>query len=246
MNKTPFRLRPVPFKIILLLTRIRRHIVSEHLTAWLGVVFTLAVAGFTYKLAHVASMQTKILSRTDTALHLAATAQTDSAQTAERLRLFTEATERAWIGPSAAQSEPFEARKPVRITLLYNNTGRLLASYIFVNGGEFFTPEQWNDGTAPRLLKTNEQQCMSGLTNVPVDKIKRGIAYPTTGFTTYRMQYDSSSSRNTEAERFVISDREIGEHQIYLYFGCFVYQTPNIGTPHHSFFCFFINHLSQI
>jgi hypothetical protein len=72
--------------------------------------------------------QTEILSHTDSALHLAATAQTASAQTAEKLRLFTEATERAWIGPSAAQSEPFEAGKPIRITLLYNNAERVRSS----------------------------------------------------------------------------------------------------------------------
>jgi hypothetical protein len=141
VNKTPFRLRPVPFKIILLWTRVKRRVASESLTAWLAVVFTLALAGFTYKLAQVASTQTEILAHTDTALNLAATAQSATAQTAEKLRLFTEAAERAWIGPSAAQSEPFEAGKPIRITLIFNNTGRVLASYIYGHGGQFYTPK---------------------------------------------------------------------------------------------------------
>src|SRR6516162_2732618 len=56
----------------------------------------------------VGFLQWLVLSRTDEALHLAAQAQKSSAETAEKLRVLTEATERAWIGPSAAQSEPFE------------------------------------------------------------------------------------------------------------------------------------------
>jgi hypothetical protein len=70
------------------------------ITDWLGAVFTLALAGFTYELTHIASRQTEIMSHTDIALNLAASAESASAQTAEKLRLFTEATERAWISAS--------------------------------------------------------------------------------------------------------------------------------------------------
>jgi hypothetical protein len=142
--------------------------------------------------------------------------------------------------PSAAQSEPFEAGKPIRIILLYSNTGRVPAFSNFVDGGQFFSPQQWKDGTASQLLKSNEEQCMSGLTNIGENQIIRGVAYPTTGLLSiYRMFYDSSNTNITnENDKVVISNQTIAEHQIYLYYGCFVYQTGG-GAPHHSFFCFF-------
>jgi hypothetical protein len=69
---------------------------AESITAWLGAIFTLALAIFTlalvrvtYELAKIASRQTDILSHTDTALNLAASAQLASAQTAEKLREIT-------------------------------------------------------------------------------------------------------------------------------------------------------------
>jgi hypothetical protein len=99
------------------------------------------------KLANIASQQTEILSNTDKTLQAAAAAQTASAQTAEKLRLFTEATDRAWIGPTSARSDPFEAGKPVKIAVVYNNTGRLLASFKLIDGGTFFSKTQWNSGT---------------------------------------------------------------------------------------------------
>jgi hypothetical protein len=54
------------------LRKLKRYAASEATPAWLGVIFTLALAWFTWALVHVASKQTKILSSTDEALHLAA------------------------------------------------------------------------------------------------------------------------------------------------------------------------------
>ena len=130
----------------------RQFLFDTKITDWLGAAFTFALAVFTWALVNVASKQTDILSHTDAAMNLAAKAQTDSAQTAEKLRLFTEATNRAWIGPTSARSDPFEAGKPIKITVTFNNTGRLLASFTAHNGGQFFTKEEWNDGRYRRRL----------------------------------------------------------------------------------------------
>ena len=238
MNKTPFRLRPVPFKIIAFWTCAKRRIASESLTAWLGVVFTLALAGFTYKLALVASMQTEILAHTDKALHLAATAQTASAQTAEKLRLFTEAIDRAWIGPVSARSEPFEAGKPIKITVFYNNTGRLLASFEVVRSGKFYTKEEWNDGRASASVGLYEANCMSGLPNLDQGSKFTGVAYPTTGLTSYTLFYNSNNPNTPEKDRLVLTKELVADDLIYVFFGCFVYKTGESST-HHSFFCYF-------
>jgi hypothetical protein len=113
-------------------------------------------------------------------------------------------------------------------------------SYMFIHGGQFFTPQQWNDGTASQLLKSNEQLCINELTNVEEGKIITGVVYPTTGlFSAYRMSYNTSNPRiTTETDKITVSQQVVGERQIYLYFGCFVYHTGN-SAPHHSFFCFF-------
>jgi hypothetical protein len=164
VNKVPFRLRPGPFKGLMFLRQLKRYAASEATPAWLGVIFTLALAWFTWALVHVASKQTKILSSTDKALHLAASAQKASAETAEKLRQFTEATNRAWIGPTSARSDPFEAGKPIKITVSYSNTGRLLASFTVHNGGDFFTKEAWNDGRVSTAISPLEKDCMNGAT----------------------------------------------------------------------------------
>jgi hypothetical protein len=98
---------------------------------------------FEAMLVIVGLIQGYVLWRTDEALHLAATAQSASAETAEKLRLFTEATNRAWIGPISARSEPFEVGKPVKITTLIQNTGRLPATFKSGTGGQFFTKDYW-------------------------------------------------------------------------------------------------------
>src|SRR5271169_331457 len=83
---------------------------------------TFFLAAFTLELVNVASKQTKILSATDRALHLTASA-------ADKMRILSEATDRAWIGPFRAAHEPFTAGKPVKISIDYNDTGRLPASF---------------------------------------------------------------------------------------------------------------------
>src|SRR5271163_3450152 len=81
--------------VITLAFKGKSFLADTKITDWLGVLFTLALAWFTYSLAGIASKQTAILSATDQALHA-------SADTAEKFRLFTEATNRGWVGPTSA------------------------------------------------------------------------------------------------------------------------------------------------
>jgi hypothetical protein len=92
---------------------------------WRGVAVRYRL--FEALLVIVGFLQSWILFRTDEALHLAAQAQRDAADTAAGVRAITESTERAWIGPTVAtRREPFEADRPIRITVNFNNTGRFL------------------------------------------------------------------------------------------------------------------------
>jgi hypothetical protein len=194
---------------------------------------------FTFQLADVASRQTEILNRIDAALHLAATAQSASAQTAEELRLFTEATNRAWIGPVSARSEPFEVGKPVKITMLLNNTGRLPAIFKSSIGGTFFTKDYWEDGRAKGNIDFSKSPCMNGLPGLEEPLISRGVAYPTTGVSLYSVTYNSST---IQTNRFVLAQQDLDPSRIFTIVGCVVYRDiyeRSEGKDHHSFFCFY-------
>jgi hypothetical protein len=209
------------------------------ITDLLGAVFTLALAGFTLALVAVAARQTDILSNTDKALHAAATAQTEAAHTAEKLRLFTEATNRAWLGPVSAHSEPFEDGKPVKITISFNNTGRLPATFKFGSGGNFFTRDYWEDGRANAKIDSVKSLCMKGLPSVEQAATQQGLAYPTTGFSSYTVTYESTRTTNN---RFVLTQPDLGADHIFAVIGCFVYSDifgSNKESDHHSFFCYY-------
>jgi hypothetical protein len=216
MHKPPFRLRPLPFKTLRFLARVKRYLAAEPITAWLGAAFTLALAAFTLALVNVASKQTEILLATDRALH-------QTAKAADKMRTLAETTERAWIGPSSVRSEPFEARKPLKITLQYTNTGRLLASFVFANGGAFITKDAWNNGAASRMISVNEQYCMNGLPDISDSETTPGLAYPITGTSVYTIHFNSNHTNSPEKERFLIPDEAVSV--MFLYYGCFVYQT---------------------
>jgi hypothetical protein len=193
---------------------------------------------FTFQLADVASRQTEILNRTDAALHLAATAQSASAQTAEELRLFTEATNRAWIGPVSARSGPFEVGKPAKITILVNNTGRLPATFKSSLGGVFFTKDYWEDGRAKGTIDVAKSACMNGLPGIEEPLISRGVAYPTTGVCVYSVTYNSSTFQKN---RFVLSQQDLDTSRIFIIAVCVVYRDiyeRSEGNDRHSFFCF--------
>jgi hypothetical protein len=168
----------------------------------------------------VAVLQWLVLSRTDEALHLAARAQDSSAETAEKLRLFTEATNRAWLGPVSARSEPFEDGKPVKITITINNTGRLPATFRFSSGGVFFTRDYWEDGRANSKIDPAKSLCMTGLSRVEQSATQQGLAYPTTGFSSYTVTYDSTRAANN---RFVLTQPDLRSDRIFAIIGCFVY-----------------------
>ena len=236
MDNRPFRLRPIPFKIIAVWTRAKRCVTSEPLTAWLGVAFTLALAVFTWALVNVASRQTKILKHTDTALNLAAAAQTASTQTAEKLRRFTEATDRAWIGPVSARSDPFAVGKPIKIGVSFMNTGRVLASYEAWTTGLFYIKDEWNGGKVSTDVSAKETECFNGMPHINSGSKLRGVAYPTTGFSSYTLSYNSANPNIPEDHRLIFSLVDAG--LIYVFTGCFVYKTGK-SAPHHSFYCYF-------
>ena len=189
-------------------------------------------------LVFVGLLQGYVLWRTDEALHLAANAQKAAAGTAEKLRLFTEATERAWIGPASAKSDPFEAGKPIKISVVYNNTGRLLASFKLVDDGKFYTKDEWTDGRVSASLGIIETACMNGLPEMDEHLILSGMAYPTTGFSSYILTFKSDNPNVPEKDRLILTKDLLDENFIYVFFGCFVYRTGE-SAPHHSFFCFY-------
>lgn len=185
----------------------------------------------------VGLIQGYVLWRTDQALHLAATAQSASADTAEKLRLSTEATERAWIGPMFARSDPFEVGKPIKITVTYNNTGRLLAAFKLIDGGTFFSRAQWSDGTVAKAIGIRVTECMNGsLSHNPA--AMSGVAYPTTGFSAYTLIYNSNNANIRDDERIILTSDLINPALIFVMFGCFDYRTGE-STTHHSFFCYY-------
>ena len=197
----------------------------------------IASADTSKKLAQIASQQTEILSNTDKALHAAAAAQTASAQTAEKLRLFTEATDRAWIGPTSARSDPFEAGKPIKIAVVYNNTGRLLASFKLIDGGTFFSKTQWSSGAVAAAVSVRETECMNeSLADSPA--ALSGVAYPTTGFAAYTLTYNSNNPNIRDEERIILTNDLLSHDLIFVLFGCFNYNTGE-GPIHHSFFCYY-------
>jgi hypothetical protein len=175
------------FACILLITFVRQ--LSEF---WRYIVLRFRL--FEALLVVVGFLQWWVLSKTDQALH-------QSAETADKIRTITEATERAWLGPSTARSEPFEVGKPIRVTVTYNNTGRLLASFKFASGGRFYGRKEWADGTASGAVHSRAQDCMSGLPNVGSTNV--GLAYPTTGFSSYNLSFNSNHPNLPENERFV-------------------------------------------
>jgi hypothetical protein len=208
------------------------------LSDWLTAAFTAALAFFTLELANVASQQTEILSHTDAALHLAATAESASAQTAEKLRLFTETTNRAWIGPTSARSDPFEAGKPIKINVSYSNTGRLLASFTAQDGGKFFTKEEWSDGRVLADVSAQEKDCENGLSHVDKRALLSGMAYPTSGFSGYTLTFNSNDPNIAASRKIILTQDLLDPDFIYVFVGCFVYGTGK-GEQHHSFFCYY-------
>jgi hypothetical protein len=232
------------FAVMLTLTlafKRRQFFFDTKITDWLGAAFTFALAVFTWALVNVASKQTEILSHTDAALNLAAKAQTDSAQTAEKLRLFTEATERAWIGPNGAVIEgTLETGKPISTAVTYQNTGRQPAYLVITTLPTLVKRDAWNNGVGvgvwPIVLWQNK--CMGGA--IPPNPVNARVAYPTTGFSAYRLQVYSDDATLAQSDRFLATDEFISGDEIFVFVGCFVYGTPQ--NTHHSAFCFFFDH----
>jgi hypothetical protein len=208
------------------------------LTDWLTAGFTAALAVVTWTLANIASKQTEILSHTDRALHLAAAAQSASAQTAEKLRLFTEATNRAWVGPVSAHSDPFSEGNPIKIVITFNNTGRLLSSYKAEFFGRFYTREEWIGGKVAPIVTQIKDNCMKGMPHANPALILRGVAYPTTGFSSYTLTYDSAGPNGPQDERIFLTKTDLDTDHLFVLAGCFVYKTGE-SSSHHSFFCYF-------
>jgi hypothetical protein len=151
----------------------------------------------------VASKQTEILSHTDAALNLAAKAQTDSAQTAEKLRLFTEATERAWIGPNGAVIEgTLETGKPISTAVTYQNTGRQPAYLVITTLPTLVKRDAWNNGVGVGVLPIVlwQNKCVGG--TIPPNPVNARVAYPTTGFSAYRLQVYSDDASLAQSDRF--------------------------------------------
>jgi hypothetical protein len=178
-------------------------------TDLLTTTFTFALALFTLGLVCVASTQTEILSHTDQTLQLAASAQSASAQTAEKLRLLTSATERAWIGVTSARSDPVEVGKPLSINIYYDNTGHLLAYFKVANGGKFYTKNEWQNGNVRVIVEMYQKKCMDG-TFIDVPNVTSGIVYPATGSSPYVMNYNSNTENFPEAQRFLVEKDQLG------------------------------------
>jgi len=150
-------------------------------------VATFFPAAFTLALVHVASNQTQILSATDQVLHKTANAT-------DEMRILSEATERAWIGPFRAASEPFTAGTAVKISIDYTNTGRLPASFMFAAQAQFLSEQRWNAGEATNMIvPLHKLRCIQNLPNLS-DTLK-SVAYLTTGLSFYTWTYDSNNPK---------------------------------------------------
>jgi len=115
------------FALMLLIT-----FASQLSALWRRAVLRFGV--FELLLVVVGFLQWGVLTRTDDALHLAASAQNASAETAEKLRLFTEATERAWIPPITEISGPLAkdgGRLKLTLKFIMKNTGHTPAMFVF-------------------------------------------------------------------------------------------------------------------
>jgi hypothetical protein len=208
------------------------------ITDLLGVIFTLALAGFTWALVTVASKQSEILSHTDTALNSAATAQTSSAKTAEKLRLFTEAAERAWIGPSNAAIEgTLRTGERISTAVSFQNTGRQPAYLVTSALPKLVRRNMWiNNGVGSIAWIVGWQQhCLNE--TIPVNPFNARVAYPTTGFSAYRFQLYSDDTTLAVSDRFLATSEFMSGEEIFVFMGCFVYGTPQ--NTHHSSFCVF-------
>jgi hypothetical protein len=205
------------------------------ITDWLAALFTSALAAFTWALVDVASKQTEILSHTDIALNLAAKAQKSSAETAEKFRLFTEATDRAWIGPtSAGIDEPLKAEEPVRATVRYVNTGRKPEVVVVRGLVRLFSKAAWNGDGATALIVGFEQDCMAK----PMPDGATNVAYPNTGFSFYQWHIVSNDERLPKDIRVVATDKMINTaDEIFAVLECIFYGPAD--NLHHSAFCFF-------
>jgi hypothetical protein len=126
----------------------------------LSVVWSRAVSRFgifELLLVLVGFLQWTVLARTDDTLHLAASAQNASAETAEKLRLFTEATERAWIPPISTISGPLaKDGKGLKLTLTFimRNTGHTPAMFVFPSAQLFL-----RKGGLPDYLAEQTRWC---------------------------------------------------------------------------------------
>jgi hypothetical protein len=220
VDDRPFRLRPIPFKIIAVWTRAKRRVTSEPLTAWLGVVFTLVLAAFTGALVNVASRQTKILKHTDTALNSAATAQIQSAQTAEKFRRFTEVTERPWVSVDSVYISSalfFATNGDINLSVKFGliNSGRTPAVYTVTDViAILIDPKNWSlDASLRKARKYCEARRVVGETGILVPP-GRGVPYP----------YHNAVTINSEDIR-VSKILTNGREAIVPYiFGCISYQ----------------------
>jgi hypothetical protein len=144
------------------------------------------------------------------------------------------AAQRAMIGPTGASIVgSLQANNPIKATITYTNTGRQAAPTNIETVSKTFSINEWNNGIAANDIIRIQQNCMKlemfGTANL--------VIYPTSGFTGYTANFDSSSQNVPEQQRFMASDKLISGDEIFTINECFVYKT--VESTHHSATCFF-------
>lgn len=140
---------------------------------------------------------------------------------------------RAWLGPIGGNIEAPQIDKPIKATVVYNNTGRQPARASLFLGPKVFAKEEWNDGTAVRQLQAARDVCLAGKAlELPIL-----LAFPTSGFTNYQHSFDGGRPDTPESERIIADKAIIEGDKIVTFTGCVIYET--LGHIHHTSFCYY-------
>jgi hypothetical protein len=144
------------------------------------------------------------------------------------------AAQRAIIGPIGASiTGQLKARNPIKATINYANTGRQVALTNTEILSKVFSIIEWKNGIASNDIIRFQQTC----TKSELVEATALAIYPTSGFTSYSANVDSSSQNIPEQQRFTASEKLISGEEVFVINVCFVYKT--FESTHHSASCFF-------
>jgi hypothetical protein len=198
-------------------SQLRRIAGDAKLTDWLTVLFTAALAAFTWQLATVASRQTAILASTDNALHKSADAAAQASVAVQKAAAAADAAnrlnttvQRPWVSGMPFVAEPLTYDvNGARISLGFelSNTGHSPAQNVRVLAEAFQGP--FDPGPA-RKHTCDRGNSILGIPIFPGEKINAGV-------TTY------------------ISHKQLGDFKVIAPFVmvCILYQSSLYAQQYH-------------